>query len=343
MKYLSFFVPFLRKKGTKNRKNPRSAVSGRPKAPDFCGQAGVGVRAWFMIGYMLFFFPFVIKGQMNHDPHLSDTIYCSSTSSTVLLFPAAISLVDLGTASFIAKTEEKVLLLKAARVSSGYTSLFVRYGKEEYFTGFVGYDSSLHYTYYDFREVQGEESGAISSSRSKANTRFPDSPIHQTTNQLSPGVIATDVFPEALDLGKARDRLQELSGLKRELFTIGKIAHHMELALENIRHDKSLSYLKLSLQNSSSLPYLIELISFRFREPVKGKGLSDMLTEIKPLLHLSPRTVDAHSREVFLVALPHFATPSLGSLEILLREKNGTRALIASVPSQVMMEAETVE
>lgn len=263
--------------------------------------------------------------QIDQNPHLADTLYVSSQATAVLIFPGAISLADLGTGGFIAKTADKVLLIKANGPSKGLTTLFVRYGKEQYFTGFIGYDSLPSLSYYDFRTAEKGGGGAVSFS--------PD------LGPISPEVIAKDLLPEKIDLKAAKVSLERMKGLKRELFTIGSIAHHMQLGIENIRHDESLSYLSFSLQNGSSLPYRLELVSFRYREPVRGKGLADMLTELKPILIQAPDLIRPHDKDIFYVALPHFAIPSKGSLEILLREKNGTRSLIASVPTSAIMKA----
>ncbi|MEL7531338.1 MAG: DUF4138 domain-containing protein [Bacteroidota bacterium] len=264
----------------------------------------------------------VLCAQVERQPHPIDTIYANEASSIILLFDEPISLVDLGTADFIAKTDQKVLMLKAVRplaADSPLTTLFVRFGQEQYFTGFISYQAQPAYYYYDCRALYPKQ-------RLRLNAQ-PD------------GLERLSLASPDTSLQAVEQHLGQLMDLRPEIATLGEIENHLELAVENIRNDDAATYLKLSLHNRSSMPYEVEFVGFRFREPTRGRELADILTEIAPLSFQIAPKVSPYEKEVFLFALPIYAMPRRASLEIIFREKNGSRSLVAKVPMNYILKA----
>lgn len=266
------------------------------------------------------------RAQLNTQPLLLDTIYVSELSTCSMIFPEEISLVDLGSSSFSASTHGKVLLLKAAPDSYGIlpTTLFVRFGSEGYFQGFLAYAPKPKEPFYDWRRMKAElpalEEAEIKKEALAAKKDLPKS-------------------PDSLLVDTARLGLALLKSMEREHFSLGEIRHNMELSISNIRHDNQLTYLKLSLRNRSSLPYRLSFVGLQLREPVRKKGLQDMISPIQYVLSEIPQTTQPLSSEDIYLVFKHIPSPKKAFFEISIRESEGTRALELKIRADKLMKA----
>lgn len=272
------------------------------------------------------------KAQLNTQPRLLDTIFVSELSTSSIIFPEAISLVDLGSSSFQAATHDKVLLLKAAPDSYGIlpTTLLVRFGSEGYFQGFIAYKPRPKEPFYDWRRMKAELPG---------ESRPKELQKRDTLSFTAPNRTSSKAAP----LDSAYLGLAFMKSLEREHLSLGEIRHNLELSISNIRHDKRLTYLKLSLRNKSSLPYRISYAGLQLREAVRKKGLRDMISPIEFVLSEIPKTVGPLSTEEIYLVFLHIPSPKKAVFEITLRESEGTRAMELKVPADKVMLAPIIE
>ncbi|MEM6342970.1 MAG: DUF4138 domain-containing protein [Bacteroidota bacterium] len=262
-----------------------------------------------------------LLAQVERSPQAVDTVYASDSASIVMLFAEPISLVDLGTGDFIARADQKVLMLKATRPNPGrLTTLFVRYGDEAYFTGFIGYEKSPAVYYYDCRNLNP-------SRRLRLRTETDGSQTLSARQDTTALVAA---------------KLSQLAELPTEIRTVGITENHLELMLQTVRNDGQASYLKFGLRNDSSMPFVLDFVGFRFREPTKGRELADVLTVIEPLVAETVAEVGAKTEASYLFAIPLYALPRRASLEVIFRERNGSRSLMVSVPMNYLLTAKVL-
>lgn len=261
-----------------------------------------------------------------------DTVYVSPHATVSMVFSEKITLVDIGSEDCFFEYDDQVLLIKAITKLEQLTSLFVRYGKDRYYACFLDYQTDLDQFHYDLRDEPSIRLQAVDTAFTAKSFQMP----------LSPNSTAQDILPKGISKETVTARLSHLDSLDRELFTVGAIANNIAVSVENVRNDQALSYFKLSMLNQSSIPYLVEFVGFQYREPAEKKGLSDMVTEIQPVLYQVPDTVGTYACEEFLFALPHFATPRRGRLEVIFRERNGTRSISFQAPSNLVLRAKLI-
>ena len=272
--------------------------------------------------------PFLGRAQLNLSPKQLDTIYVSELMTTAMIFPEPVSLVDLGSGAFQASTHDKVLLLKAAANSYGIlpTTLFIHFGSEGYFQGFIAYRVKPQEPFYDWRKME------------------PGSPLKKEKS-ANKSAVTLKKEKEDSELGVSQQDSSLLKGLNylrsrdREYLSIRKSKDGIELSLSNIYHDSSRTYFALKLDNNSSIPFYLSSVDIQLREPVKKKSLRDMVLPLEPELKRLPDKVEPYSSEMLYFVSPHRPAPKRALLEFSIREKNGTRALGLSIPYGEILKA----
>lgn len=272
--------------------------------------------------------PFLGRAQLNLSPKQLDTIYVSELMTTAMIFPEPLSLVDLGSGAFQASTHDKVLLLKAVANSYGIlpTTLFIRFGSEGYFQGFIAYQAKPQEPFYDWRKIE------------------PGSPLKKE-KPAKKSALALKKEKEDSKLGVSQQDSSLLKGLNylrsrdREYLSIRKIKDGVELSLSNIYHDSSRTYFALKLENNSSIPFYLNSVDIQLREPVKKKSLRDMVLPLEPEFESLPDKVDPYNSQMLYFVSTHRPAPKKARLEFAVREEKGTRALGISIPYTEILKA----
>ena len=227
-----------------------------------------------------------------------DTLYVSAGETTYLLFPEAVTLVDIGRpGAYAAQIEGQSVFLKALHEQAGLTNLLVRYGQQQYFTAKLGFSAQTLRSLYDFRK-QG-----------------PSSP------------------PSALKAGSAQEGLRShlAAIMKMEARQLGRRhqRHQLSARVTHLLHDEQATYLGLEITNHSSIDYRPDFIGFSVLEK-KGRGFwrkRRTVKELQPLVSQLPAVLAARESSRLFFVLPLYAMATGGKLLIRIREKEGSRSL----------------
>lgn len=266
----------------------------------------------------------------NVAPRMQLEIAVSDSSTTYLVFPGPVSLVDVGQAPhYLVKIESNAVFVRARRRNPPPTPILVRYGSR-YWMGHLVYTGRPVLQLYDFQD--GGSLGTSAGSKSRNGAGVEDA-------------LALDQGHEKR--ARAEARLARLASARhadtRGLRTRG---NHLVLSLANVRNDKDFSYLRLKLRNATAIDYAVDFTDFELVENSHKKFLGRKKNEARrslaPAGGADNQTIPARTTGYLLYAVPLYAATDRGHLEITLREKFGARVLVLKVPSKVINTAAAI-
>ena len=203
-----------------------------------------------------------------------DTVYISTMSTTHIRFSSELKYVDLSNKVLSARIVEgskDIVAVKAKEAFEFTTTMSCLEADGRLHTFIVAYDASPEVLIVDMR-------------------RFPVRP--GMTDMINPRV--TDMIkPERADLGRwTPDVTEVLDTLEREIYHIGDVAYDIKILCENVIIKDDVTYIVLSIENSSAVSY--SMSSPRFVIESKRKTKRGLVYE-KQLFpkHTSGETVTA--------------------------------------------------
>ena len=212
-----------------------------------------------------------------------DTVYISTMSTTHIRFSSELKYVDLSNKVLSARIVEgskDIVAVKAKEAFEFTTTMSCLEADGRLHTFIVAYDASPEVLIVDMR-------------------RFPVRT--GMTDMINPRV--TDMIkPERADLGRwTPDVTEVLDTLEREIYHIGDVAYDIKILCENVIIKDDVTYIVLSIENSSAVSY--SMSSPRFVIESKRKTKRGLVYE-KQLFpkHTSGKSVTAPgtvSRMVF--------------------------------------------
>lgn len=266
----------------------------------------------------------------NVAPKMQLEVAVSDSSTTYLVFPGPVSLVDVGQAShYLIKIETNAVFVRARRRGTPPTPILVRYGSR-YWMGRLAYVNRPVLQLYDFQE--GGSLGMKSGSSSSDGTGLENS-------------LALDKNQQQRATAEAK--LASLNQLRRaDHQAIAVADNDLIMSLANVRNDRDFTYLRLKIINSTTIDYAVDFTDFQLVEDSKGKLFGKKKNEARRSLAPSGgaagQTISARSTGYLLYAVPLYAATDRGHLEITLREKFGARMLLLKVPAKVINTASTI-
>lgn len=307
-------------------------------------------------------------------PTLLD-VAVSDSSTTYLVFPGAVSLVDVGMLNnYLIKIEATSVFIRARKKSTPPTPVMVRYGNKYWMGRLVTVQRPV-LMLYDFTKP-----GALAPPEQKPQAKpgemlGPDAivgpdlenlegidaqdvagsnqPGLQTSTgavlqRTSPGVgpdneLAIDRAVTAKD--RLNARLRTLGKEEPRLHSVATVDNRMSFSLVNVRNDKQFTYLRFKLVNNSSIDYQVDFADFTLVENDKKKFLGKKRNEARrPMMPAAGRAnqrVPANSSGFLYYAVPLFAATNTGHLAVGVRELSGARAIALNIPSRVINTAPT--
>jgi hypothetical protein len=235
-----------------------------------------------------------------------DTVYVSDRMTTYMIFPEAVSIMDLGSKSYTGKIESgNMLYLKPLKANVAPSSLLVRTIGERIYLHYIAYREHPRKIFWDFRpdSLQSDFNKAGSQSESK----------EEYTRKLG--------------------QLGELKGKRLAIHQ----ANGLVLRVSNLAIDKRATYLLLQVENFTSLPYQIDYVSFAYKERRSRKSqrrIQPAEHVVEPLAQVATPVVAPLGTETLGYALPLYAGTNRNFLEVTLREANGNRSLKIRVPAR---------
>lgn len=299
-------------------------------------------------------------------PTLLD-VAVSDSSTTYLVFPSGVSLVDVGWMdNYTIKIEANSVFIRARSKKAPPTPVLVRYGNK-YWMGRLVTVRRPVLTLYDFSKPGALNPPPQPANLSPADMLGPDAITGQLDEdvestaggmQTSTGNVmtttSTGVGPDnelALDRAASKKnrinaQLYRLDPYGEEIHSVGVVDNRLSFSLVNVRNDKQFSYLRFKLINNSSIDYQVDFADFTLVENDKKRFLGKKQNEARrPMMaaggHPNQR-VPANSTGYLRYAIPLYAATNEGHLAVGVRELSGARALQLDVPSRVINTAPTI-
>ncbi len=243
-----------------------------------------------------------------------DTIWVDSKGTTTLLLPYKVDLEEIGNDAFAAQADGQLVLIKATKPTYGFTNLTVRYGVDNYFTGYIHYKKQVENRYHDFRVTLNPfQLDSLRMVEAEPKPTIKAELVAKLLTQNRPK-------PEAIPLVVAEE-------------------DQIKISLLAVRNGPELTYLWLELENLTSLPYHLRQVNVHFRAKARSRRMADIVIK-RPLISPQlPETVLPYGKAGFCFAIPHFASGKKSQLEILVGERSGDRVVMLKVKNSFIMNA----
>lgn len=236
--------------------------------------------------------------------------------TTVLIFPANIKRVDLGSADIVAKTVklsdgERVLRLKAAKEDFEPASMhvFTDDGKVYPFT--VRYAAQLLIDTWDYSR----------------GPSLPEPSVQAGSGRMHDAAV--------------REQAIALLGKPRMMKRPKSVSFGMKLQMQGVYVKDGVIFFQLLVRNSSDIPYYVDFCRFYIRDQKTAKRTSLMESEIQPLyLHYATGAhVLGKKSQRIVVAFDLFTITEKKLFVLELYEKNGDRHLQCRLKGKHLMRA----
>ncbi|WP_281225409.1 conjugative transposon protein TraN [Flavobacterium aquiphilum] len=235
------------------------------------------------------------------------------SKTTSIIFPYPIKSVDRGSYNVLiqkAKGVENVLLLKAGQKNFIQTNLTVVTTDGKLYVFVLNYNEEcpdLNFKVDNSIGLNNEILFSLENENQKTIEQYADLALYKT---------------------------KKIYGLKRERFGI-------KLQLNGLFIHQNAIYLRLILENTSSMNYDVDQLRFFICDQKKSKRTASQEIEIFPLLTSSViSTISDQSEVTAVFALPKFTIPEKKYLTIQLIEKNGGRQVQLDIKNSDLNKVE---
>ena len=239
-----------------------------------------------------------------------DTVFVNAETPSYLIFEDAIGMYNIGSKDFDAQVNaSKMLFIKAKNSFVKPSTLVVTYG-EEIFTAYLAFKKNAN-AFYDFRKP---------------------------TKQVAPET------PEQILQKRIENKLQKVQEYPANV-SFAAEKQNILVKLQNIYNDTQATYLKFSLKNQSSMVYDVDYVSFAYIDKRKKKAskintLNSALEEVEPMVKIEKLVTESGKSNVYLYAIPLYATTEDGYLQVIFREKAGLRSVTFEIPFKQILNAQ---
>lgn len=293
--------------------------------------------------------------------YLPDTIRVSRLTTTYLIFPSKISLVDISPEYLVKIESGNIVFVRPRLTTARKTPLFVRTETGIY----LGYLSVSGKTPPAFVEVSkllnpptlktATAGTAVAAQHSPATGPTP--PYAPTASNNGPLLASINPFAglnspvenkpvdNQTPVSIAKSPLQ----IRMDSLLNGAETHHerehnsgISVKLTHLVHDSTNTYLQLTLTNKTAMPFLLDQVSFWYQHQAKkrkGAYLDGETYPMEPVYETVPERVEAGQHVRLRFVLPQFAPQSRSRFVINVREKTGTRNVTLSLPMRSVLYA----
>lgn len=253
----------------------------------------------------------------------------SDSSTTYLVFPGPVTLVDVGMVNnWLVKIEGNAVFVRARRKLPPATPMLIRFGSK-YWMGRLVFVNRPVLQLYDYQN----SSGLLGATGAGA-----------AAGAAPENELALD--KELEKKNAVEGKLSKLRKAHEEHQTVAVVDNDLVLSLANVRNDKDFTYLRFKVINKTAIDYNVDFTDFQLVENAKKKFLARKKNEARrPLAPSggSPNQIITGRTTGYLTyAIPLYAATERGYLEVTLRELNGARVLVLPVPSRVINRAATI-
>lgn len=275
-----------------------------------------------------------------------DTIYVSTNRTVVAIFASRILSVDLGTTDFIYDVDQNTLdmiKLKSAFPNVQPTSYMVRTEKELY-TGIIAFKPLTGRLQYDFRiNEQIKQSLTKEEGQSRAVER------EKKVSASTPKAIKQREFEENryanIEDEDVKRKVWDIFN-KEEIhfYTYAHKANDMIFSLTNLYVDSKYLYLKMSINNPTSISFNIDFVSFELE--TKGKKTKNSAEQTKLFyssIYESVKRIEPQSKTDVIYVIDLYAFEKKDKLTIKINELKGERTFNIQVPGSEINNAKRIK
>lgn len=286
--------------------------------------------------------------------YLPDTIRVNRLTTTYLIFPSKVALVDISP-EYLVKIESGNIVFVRPRLTSARKSpIFVRTDNGTY----LGYLSVSGKTPPAFVEVakmlnpptpKAVIAGKADQATAPASqTALPfNGPLLASLNPLTGVTPPIEERPAFVNVPV--NTVKRALQVRMDSLLSGPATHHdrernsgISVKLTHLLHDSTNTYIQLTVNNKTAMPFLLDQVSFWYQHQAKkrkGAYLDGETYPMEPVVETIPERVEAGQEARLRFVLPQFAPQSRSRFVINVREKTGTRNVTLSLPMREVLYA----
>jgi len=216
---------------------------------------------------------------------------------TTLLFDEPVKEVLLASKEYVVNVNKQIILLRAIKPNPGPTSIVVLFHNDKkIFNGVVSITTEPQ-DIYDFRVQEN---------------------VEETKPDQDPNVLR---------------KIEYLKKLPQEHFYVSIRRKYYDITLTNVFNDDKYTYLKIYIENKTSLKFDLFEANFKHFNSKKSRILVD------PIFQLEDCSIPAYGSKKLIYVLPRYTTNKSGKLLISFSEQSGSRVLNLSIPARVLLKA----
>ena len=258
-----------------------------------------------------------------------DTIWVNDGTSYVV-FNHKIYAFSLGNEDFTAKEYENCLMIKNVRKTDGHiSSIFVSYGDStylQYYYAVLIYKKGSFKEYYDKRDEFNKNRTSAVQEQQMRERRAEDR--------------------EEFFISELKTRSDVIKRMSDEIYDYGIQEDGIGIYLRLIRTDNEYAYLKFVVENTTSVGYNFEHISFQYVQRYRQgfwRKKKEKYTDVFAVVTNGKLAIGAKSREPLVYIIPVFGIRREEWLSVTFRESKGTRKLVFEVENRVIMESKLLK
>lgn len=288
--------------------------------------------------------------------YLPDTIRVNRLMTTYLIFPAKVALVDISPEYLVKIESGNIVFVRPRLTSARKTPIFVRTENGTY----LGYLSASGKTPPAFVEVAkmlkpssakpNPIGTAVVAQQGPTNALITPTtpPLLASLNPLSGVTPPVEERPAVVNVPVST--MKNVLQLRMDSLLGGPATHHdrernsgISVKLTHLLHDSTNTYIQLTVNNKTAMPFLLDQVSFWYQHQAKkrkGAYLDGETYPMEPLFQTTPERVEAGQEVRLRFVLPQFAPQSRSRFVINVREKTGTRNVTLSLPMREVLYAQ---
>lgn len=292
--------------------------------------------------------------------YLSDTVRVNRLTTTYLIFPSKVSVVDISPEYLVKIESGNIVFVRPRLTSARKTPFFVRTENGTYL-GYLTLSAKNPPAFVEVSKMIEPRSKPNASGAVIAKTPGPvmaplaapakpspyNGPLLASLNPFSSVNQPTGERPPVTNEPVKRER--NVLEIQMDSMLNSPETHHdrehnsgISVKLTHLVHDSTNTYLQLTLTNKTAMPFLLDQVSFWYQHQAKkrkGAYLDGETYPMEPLYKTVQERVEAGKQVRLRFVLPQFAPQNRSQFVINVREKSGTRNVTMHLPMREVLYA----
>lgn len=291
--------------------------------------------------------------------YLPDTIQVNRTSTTYLIFPSKVALVDISPEYLVKIESGNIVFVKPRTTSARLTPLLVRTSDNTYL-GYLSVSEGMSAAFVNISKMQrpvetefhtAELPALAPNGQATIPASAPNS--DQLLASLNPTATITPIEKQPSYDEELAFNIENVLKTRMDSLLSGSPQNFDQernsgivVKLTHLLHDSTNTYIQLTIQNKTAMPYLLDQVSFWYQNQArkrKGVYLDGETYPMEPIVETVPERVEADQKVQLRFALPQFAPQSRSEFVVNIREKSGTRNVTLSLPMKTVLYARPIK